>query len=134
MWRIVPCATALTLVMSLAHAGQPAPRASIDLRVRIPAVARLAAQHPAYVDITEDDLRRGELVRQASIDVTTNVPAPLLEVAIADDAFAGVELEGLPRLLPRGRARYQVTCRMRLASDASPGRRPWPLRLSLQAP
>jgi hypothetical protein len=108
--------------------------------------------HPAMLDVTSDDIARGSItVSGPSIDLVVNDRAGYnLHSELMNAVFTAVRIAGLPASVQAsaapavvhmpsmvGRPRPQaipVAYELQLASDAVPGRYPWPVALSLQQP
>jgi hypothetical protein len=126
-------------------------KASIDFAIRIPRVARLRQlDTPAAIEITPEDIARGYVRVNARLDLLVNDPRGYVLAGRLDDrAFSGFRLEGLGmpveasgsmntiQMPPDRRLREQVPVEvsylLRLAHDAAPGVRRWPLHLQLQS-
>jgi hypothetical protein len=126
-------------------------RASIDFAVRIPRIARLRQlDTPPVLAITAQDIARGYVRVKARLDLVVNDPHGYVLAGRLDDrAFSGFRLEGLGmpveargaesvmQMPPDRRLRepvpLEVSYELRIAQDAVPGTRPWPLHLRLQA-
>jgi hypothetical protein len=126
-------------------------KASIDFAIRIPRVARLRQlDTPSDIAITPEDIARGYVRVKARLDLLVNDPRGYVLAGRLDDrAFSGFRLEGLGmpveatgpmnviQMPPDRRLREQVPVEvsylLRIAHDATPGVRRWPLRLQLQA-
>jgi hypothetical protein len=131
--------------------GALSAKASIDFAIRIPRVARLRQlDTPPAVEITAEDIARGFVRVKARLELVVNDPRGyVLAGRIGDRAFSGFRMEGLGMpveasgrasvipMPPDRRLRepvpVDVSYELRLAEDATPGVRPWPLRLEVQA-
>jgi hypothetical protein len=131
--------------------GPLSAKASIDFAIRIPRVARLRQlDTPPAVEITAEDIARGFVRVNARLELVVNDPRGyVLAGRIGDPAFSGFRMEGLGmpveasgrasvmQMPPDRRLRepvpLEVRYELRLAGDATPGVRPWPLRLEVQA-
>ena len=130
-------------------AGTPPVRAEIEFRIKIPHVLRLTmAGQPAAIEVTHDDIRRGEVVvRVPRVMLVANGRHGFrLRTELHNAAFTGVAMHGLARpveanervgltWMPRTDVRPQpaeVEMRFKLAADARPGQYSWPLGLTLE--
>ena len=137
----------------ISGAGALAARASIDIAIAVPRVMQMRLlAHPAMLDVTSDDIARGSItVSGPSIDLVVNDRAGYnLHAELVNAVFTAVRIAGLPASVQAsaapavvhmpsmvGRPRPQaipVAYELQLASDAVPGRYPWPVALSLQQP
>ena len=127
-------------------------RASIDLRVVIPEVMRLALlEQPADLQISERDSALGEVrVTGARILLLANDPRGYALQASLDAGFSEAAIEGLPtpvRITSRSEAipmpsmvgkpappPHPVEYRFRFPPGLAPGTYPWPLVLSIAHP
>ena len=141
---------ALAAVALPAAAAKHSASAAIDFRVAVPRVMALQLDgHPARVQVTAQDVARGELVvRGPRVRITANAREGfLLRAELRGAAFRGFEVDGLPALVgcdctstqapmrvAGNRLSTEVAYRLRLAPDAGPGEYGWPLTLSLQDP
>ena len=138
---------------SIAGTGALAARASIDIAIAVPRVMQMRLLgHPAMLDVTPEDIARGSItVSGPSIDLIVNDRAGYnLRAELVNAVFSAVRIAGLPASVQAsaapaivhmpsmvGRPRPQampVAYELQLASDAVPGRYPWPVALSLQEP
>ena len=144
-----------------AHAAEstaPLPGASsagarVHIAITIPHVlAMRLANHPATIDITSEDIARGEIVvRGPSAQIIANVrdgyrlradlaPSPFAEVQIdgfdarvrADLGFTTIE--AMPNSGYAGSPSRTLEYRLKISGDAHPGRYRWPIALSVQDP
>jgi hypothetical protein len=138
---------------SVSGTGALAARASIDIAIGVPRVMQMRLLgHPAMLDVTAEDIARGSItVSGPSIDLLVNDRAGYnLRAELVNAVFSAVRIAGLPASVqasaapaivhmpsmagrPRPHA-VPVSYELQLASDALPGRYPWPVALSLQEP
>jgi hypothetical protein len=135
-----------------AGSGPLQARASIDLRVVIPEVMRLALlEQPADLQISEQDSALGEVrVTGARILLLANDPRGYALLATLSETFSEAAIEGLPapvQIGPSGGAipmpsmvgkpapaPHPVEYRFRFPPGLAPGTYPWPLVLSIAHP
>jgi hypothetical protein len=126
-------------------------RASIDFAVKVQKILQLRLSgQPATLEVTDDDVARGEIVvRGAHIHILANAPRGFLLNAQVFGPFAAVAIAGLsvpievrggstavqmPSMLGKPRPPASVEYRLKLATNAQPGRYAWPVALALQEP
>lgn len=149
LWMLTPAALA-DAGLSTATGGQRA-AARIDLLVKIPEVLSLRLiDEAAALEVTRDDIARGFVITDVSMEVRSNARSGFLLQLRTDPglSMAG-EVEGLGTPLPitaahasirlshHGQAekarRYALKVRLSLPPDAQPGRYARPVRVSLSA-
>lgn len=133
-----------------AHAGMSA-SASSRFVIRIPRVLQMKLlKHPAHVDVTAQDVEKGEVVvRGARIGMIANHrEGTMVRAEVRGGVFSGMRLTGMTReiasdrsasvtALPPTRIRdtpAPVEYRLALAANALPGRYSWPVLLTIQDP
>jgi hypothetical protein len=138
---------------ALSGAGALAAKASVDFTLNVPRVMQMRLLgHPASLDITAEDIARGSItVSGPRLDLLVNDRLGyVLRAEVVHAVFTAAKIMGLPSTLVAtpagasvrmasmvGRSRPQpvaVEYELQLASDAQPGRYPWPVALTLQQP
>ena len=138
---------------ALSGAGALAAKASVDFALTVPRVMQMRLiGHPASLDITAEDIARGSITVSGSrLDLVVNDRLGfVLRAEVVNAVFTAAKIVGLSAPLIAtpggatvrlasvvGRPRPQpvaVEYELQLASDALPGRYPWPVALTLQEP
>jgi hypothetical protein len=128
-------------------------RAAIDVSIVVPKVIQMRLLgHPAALDITAEDIARGEVtVTGPSLDLLVNDRLGyVLRAEILSAIFTAVRISGLaspvvvtgdaallrmPSMVGRAKpAPVPVEYRLQLAAGIVPGRYAWPVSLTIQEP
>ena len=154
MLSAIACVMSAHAVESVASAptGRSA-SAKVRIAVTIPRILAMRfANHPATVDITSEDIARGEIiVRGARAQVIANVRGGYrLRANLASSPFAEAQIDGfevrvharpgITTLAAMPNAAYgspeprALEYRLKISGDALPGRYRWPVALSVQDP
>ena len=147
-------ATALLMLPAVVHAASPGTgageaKASIDLRIVVPAVLRVRSlAQPDRLALAPEDVARGylDIEEGAALLVTSNDPTGFdvslsIDSSVVSRAVARIAGRSLDAAAPSGRFHLEpgrlvdqtlaVTYRLYLSPGARPGNYRWPVAISL---